>query len=31
MTEMNGTRAFTEPATQTITFGGTADTTLALI
>ena len=30
MTEMNGTRVFTEPATQTLTFAGTDDTTLAL-
>ncbi len=30
MTEMTGTRAFTEPATQTVTFAGTDDTTLAL-
>jgi len=30
MTEMNGSRAFTEPATQTVTFAGTDDTTLAL-
>jgi len=27
---LTGTRAFTEPATQTITFGGTTDTTIAL-
>ncbi len=30
MTEMTGTRAFTEPATQTMTFAGTDDTTLTL-
>ncbi len=30
MTEMTGTRAFTEPAAQTVTFAGTDDTTLAL-
>jgi len=27
---MTGTRAFTEPATSTVTFGGTTDTTIAL-
>jgi flagellar hook-associated protein 1 FlgK len=30
LAEMSGTRVFTEPATQTITFGGTSDTVLAL-
>jgi hypothetical protein len=30
LAEMSGTRVFSEPATQTITFGGTSDTVLAL-
>jgi flagellar hook-associated protein 1 FlgK len=30
LAELSGTRVFAEPATQTITFGGTSDTVLAL-